>query len=77
LKERVIRAALAESFSIAGIVKEIDWGVRSRLGEVNVEEMTPLELLERYFQVSDVPEKQAERLMKDAQAIVREVNEQR
>ncbi len=75
-KERVIRAALAESFSIAGIIKEIDWGVRSRLGEINVEEMTPLELLERYFQVSDVPEKQAERLMQDAQTIVREVNEQ-
>jgi exonuclease SbcD len=77
LKERVIRAALAEAFSIAGIVKEIDWGVRSRLGEVNVEEMTPLELLERYFQVSDVPQKQAERLMRDAQAIVQGVNEQR
>ncbi len=75
-KERVIRAALAESFSIAGIIKEIDWGVRSRLGEINVEEMTPLELLERYFQVSDVPETQAERLMQDAQTIVREVNEQ-
>ena len=76
LKERTIRAALAESFSIAGIVKEIDWGVRSRLGEVNVESMTPLELLERYFQVSDVPQEQGERLMQDAQTIVREVDGQ-
>jgi exonuclease SbcD len=74
LKERVIRMALAESFSIAGIVKDIDWGVRSRLGEVNVEEMAPLELLERYFQVSDVPKKQVERLMQDAKTIVRVVN---
>ena len=74
LKERTIRAALAESFSIAGIVKEIDWGVRSRLGEVNVESMTPLELLERYFQVSDVPLEQSERLMQDAQTLISEVD---
>lgn len=74
LKERTIRAALAESFSIAGIVKEIDWGVRSRLGEVNVESMTPIELLERYFQVSDVPLEQSERLMQDAQTLISEVD---
>jgi len=76
LKERTIRAALAESFSIAGIVKEIDWGVRSRLGEVNVESMTPMELLERYFQVSDMPQEQGERLLQDAQVIVSEVDGQ-
>jgi exonuclease SbcD len=74
LNERTIRAALSDSFSIAGIIKEIDWGVRSRLGEVNVEEMEPLELLERYFQISQVPKEQAERLMADAQSIVREVD---
>ncbi len=73
LNERVMRAALSECYTLAGIIKEIDWGTRSRLGAVNVEAMAPLELLERYFHVSSVPEVQAEQLLKEAEGIVREV----
>ena len=74
LNERVIRAALAEAYDVAGISKDIDMGVRTRLGAVNVESLTPIELLERYFQVSRTPEVQVESLLHDAQAIIREVD---
>ncbi|MCO6451026.1 MAG: exonuclease SbcCD subunit D, partial [Caldilineales bacterium] len=74
LKEREIRAALAEASALAGISKDIDWGVRSRLGAVNVEEMSPLELLERYFQVSEIPAEQSQQLLADAEEIVRQVD---
>ena len=75
LNERAIRAALAEAYALAGIHKEIDWGVRSRLGEVNVEALTPLELLERYFQVSEIPADQIPALLQEAEAIIRDVGE--
>lgn len=75
LKERVLRAALAAAYTVAGISKTVEWGVRSRLGAVNVEEMAPLELLAQYFRVSDVPAAQAETLLQEAQEIVRAVEE--
>ncbi len=75
LKERVIRAALAPAYAVAGISKTVEWGIRSRLGAVNVEEMTPLELLAQYFRVSDVPAAQAETLLREAKEIVRTVEE--
>ncbi len=77
LNERAIRAALSEAYIIGGVAKEIDWAERSRLGAVNVESMTPLELLERYFQVSGTPKEEQRLLLRDAAEIVREVNEAR
>lgn len=73
LNERALRAALAGAYALAGINKEIEWGVRSRLGAINVEEMTPLELLARYFHVSKVPESESATLLEAAERIVREV----
>jgi exonuclease SbcD len=72
IRERKIRAALADSFTIAGIIKEIEWGVRSRLGAISVESMTPLELLERYFDTKDLPQKEKEALLADAQRVISE-----
>ncbi|MCS7038565.1 MAG: exonuclease SbcCD subunit D [Anaerolineae bacterium] len=75
LKEGVIRAALAPAFDVAGISKDIEWGARSRLGGVDVETLTPLELLRRYFENLKVPGAETERLLADAAAIIREVDE--
>ena len=74
VKERDLRAALVEAYDVAAIIKEIDWVVRTRLGDVNVEALTPLELLSRYFQVSNVPANQAEALLRDARTLVSDVN---
>ena len=70
INERKIRAALSEAFAIAGIIKDIEWGVRSRLGAVSVESMTPIELLDRYFTISEVPEAQKKQLLADAQQLM-------
>lgn len=75
LKERTIRAALAEASDVAGISKEIDAAGRRRWGEINVEALTPLELLERYFQAAKAPEGQTKRLLEEAGAIIRTVDE--
>ncbi len=76
LKESAIRSALAAAFDVAGIIKDIEWGVRSRLGSGDVETLTPLELLRRYFKNLEVPAAEAERLLADAEAIIREVEEE-
>jgi exonuclease SbcD len=75
LKESAIRAALAMAFDVAGITKDIEWGARSRLGSVDVETLTPLELLQRYFENLKVTPAEIEPLLADAEAIIREVEE--
>jgi len=70
ISDRKIKLALSEAFAVAGVLREIDAGVRSRLGAVSVEGMTPLELLERYLQVSDTPPDQIQILLQDAEAII-------
>ncbi len=73
LKERRIRAALADAFTVAGVIKEIEWGERSRLGAISVESMTPLDLLDRYFDATGVSESEKEALLADAQSIISDV----
>ena len=73
VKERDLRAALVGAYDVAAIIKEIDWVVRTRLGDVNVEALPPLELLTRYFQVSNVPADQAEALLRDARILISDV----
>ncbi len=74
IRERDLRAALAEAYDVAAIIKDVDWVARVRLGDVNVESLTPLELLKRYFQVSNVPAAQTEALLRDAETLIGEVN---
>jgi exonuclease SbcD len=73
IRERKLRAALADAFTIAGVIKEIEWGARSRLGAISVESMTPLELLDRYFDAKEIPEEEKRSLLEDAQRIIRDV----
>ncbi len=75
LKERTIRAALAEASDVAGISKEIDAAARRRWGEINVEALTPLELLGHYFRAAKTPEEQTKHLLEEAGAIIRTVDE--
>jgi exonuclease SbcD len=72
IQERKIKAALSSAFTVAGIIKEIDWGVRSRLGAISIESMTPLELLERYLDISDLPAARQKVLLEEAKTIIQE-----
>ena len=56
-------------FHIAGIRKDVERGKRTRLGE-NPEGLTPMELLERYFESRDLDAARREALLERARDIV-------
>ena len=73
--ESEIRRALAGAFHIAAIVKDVERKVRLRLGNQPIEEMTPRQMLERYFQVKQTPPERTELLLRHAEEIFRELEE--
>lgn len=75
INEGAIRRALAEAFHIAAIVKDVERKVRLRLGDQPIEEMTPRQMLERYFQVKQTPPERIPLLLKYAEEIFREIEE--
>ncbi len=75
IKEGEIRRALAGAFHIAAIVKDVERKVRLRLGDQPIEEMTPRQMLERYFQVKQTPPERTELLLEHAEDIFRELEE--
>jgi exonuclease SbcD len=75
INEGEIRRALAGAFHVAAIVKDVERKVRLRLGDQPIEEMTPRQMLERYFQVKQTPPERTELLLEHAEDIFREVEE--
>jgi exonuclease SbcD len=75
INEDEIRRALAGAFHIAAIVKDVERKVRLRLGDQPIEEMTPRQMLERYFQVKQTPPERTQLLLKHAEQIFRELEE--
>ena len=73
VNEGEIRRALAGAFHIAAIVKDVERKVRLRLGDQPIEEMTPRQMLERYFQVKQTPPERTKLLLEHAQEIFREL----
>jgi exonuclease SbcD len=73
INEGEIRRALAGAFHIAAIVKDVERKVRLRLGDQPIEEMTPRQMLERYFQVKQTPPERTELLLEHAEDIFREL----
>ncbi|MBC8263015.1 MAG: exonuclease SbcCD subunit D [Anaerolineales bacterium] len=75
INEGEIRRALAGAFHIAAIVKDVERKVRLRLGDQPIEEMTPRQMLERYFQVKQTSPERTELLLEHAEDIFRELEE--
>jgi exonuclease SbcD len=73
INEDEIRRALAGAFHIAAIVKDVERKVRLRLGDQPIEEMTPRQMLERYFQVKQTPPERTKLLLEHAEEIFREL----
>jgi exonuclease SbcD len=71
LREREIEKALreAEVNSIAAIAKDVDRPVRTQLGGVSPETLSPAELVERYFIHKGRPPEEAARLAEAAQEL--------
>jgi DNA repair protein SbcD/Mre11 len=70
LREDEIRRALADAYFIAAMVRETERTVRSSLGNLAVEQMTPLDALQAYLEVREVPEKRAQALMEHARSLL-------
>ncbi len=75
INEGEIRRALAGAFHVAAIVKDVERKVRLRLGDQPIEEMTPRQMLERYFQVKQTPPERTKLLLEHAEDIFRELQE--
>jgi exonuclease SbcD len=75
INEDEIRRALAGAFHIAAIVKDVERKVRLRLGDQPIEEMTPRQMIERYFQVKQTPPERTQLLLRHAEQIFRELEE--
>jgi exonuclease SbcD len=75
INEDEIRRALAGAFHIAAIVKDVERKVRLRLGDQPIEEMTPRQMLERYFQVKQTPPERIKLLLEHADGIFRDLEE--
>jgi exonuclease SbcD len=73
INEGEIRRVLTGTFHIAAIVKDVERKVRLRLGDQPVEEMTPRQMLERYFQVKQTPPERTTLLLRHADSIFREL----
>ena len=71
LREREIEKALreAEVNNIAAIIKDVDRAVRTQLGGVSPETLTPGQLVERYFIHKGRPAEEARRLAQAAEEI--------
>jgi exonuclease SbcD len=71
-----VRRALAGAFYVAAVVKDVDRPARLRLGqEALVAELTPLEVLERYFEVKQTPSERVQLLLDHAQALLAEADQ--
>lgn len=75
INEGEIRRALAGAFHVAALVKDVERKVRLRLGDQPIEEMTPYQMLERYFQVKQMPPERTKLLLRHAEEIFRELEE--
>ena len=64
--------ALADAYFIAAMARETDRSVRSRLGNLAVEQMTPVEALEAYLKAKEVPEKRTQTLLDHARQLLAE-----
>jgi exonuclease SbcD len=71
-----VRRALAGAFYVAAVIKDVDRPARLRLGqEALVAELTPLEVLERYFEVKQTPSERVQLLLDHARALLAEADQ--
>jgi exonuclease SbcD len=70
LRDADIRRALADSYYVAGISKEIERAYRQRLGGESPEGLSPKDLLARYLDSKDTPPERSEVLLQYAEEIL-------
>jgi exonuclease SbcD len=71
LHDREIEAALPKASSVT-IAREVEIDPRVRLGDLAPEALTPLQLIEEYFQSKDMPSQRVEALKDKAEELIRD-----
>ncbi|MSQ28723.1 MAG: exonuclease SbcCD subunit D [Dehalococcoidia bacterium] len=75
LDDAAVRRALAPAHYLAGILREPEGSVRSRLGDVHIESLAPLGALELYLRSKETPDERARQLLDVGRQVIAEVNE--
>ena len=70
LDEQAVRRALAGASYVAGVTREVAGAPRTRLQDVQVEGLTPLQALELYFKAKETTPERARVLMQHAQLLL-------
>jgi len=71
LDDREINRLLSAAFKVATVVHDVERVSRLRLGQdQTIERLTPVELLERYFQLRKVPKSQIAKLLEYARRVM-------
>lgn len=71
LVDREIHGWLGEAFKIAAVVRDVKRVPRLRLGtDQTVEQMTPMQVLQRYLQLRQLSKERIEKLMEYAQRVI-------
>jgi exonuclease SbcD len=76
VRDRDLRALLADAYFVGGITREVEREARVRLGSLAPEEMTDRELLAKYLETKNVAPERAKTLLAHAEAIFGEVVDQ-
>lgn len=72
IEDRLIRQALSEASFVASISLDVRRLYRTRLGDHNIEELTPAQALALYLDAKETPAERKELLLKRAEEIFRE-----
>ncbi len=70
-REREIQRALSEAASVS-VMREVEFEARARLGDLSPETLTPLQLVERYFESRGESSERIEALMTKAEELLRD-----
>jgi hypothetical protein len=76
LVDRDIKLALKDAYDVSAIQRDVVRPKRDRLGGVSVEALTPLQVLDRYFDTRSVDETRKKLLLEQADELMREVDAQ-
>ncbi len=69
LRDRDVRALLADAYFVGSITREVEREARIRLGTLAPEELTDRELLAKYLEARNTPPQRAQTLLEHADAI--------
>jgi exonuclease SbcD len=76
LVDRDIKLALKDAYDVSAIQRDVVRPPRGRLGGVSVEALTPLQVLDRYFDTRNTDQARKKLLLEQADELMREVDAQ-